>query len=183
MAEHDEPVVAEHCVRAGISHYFCKPFSAENVRELLGDVYEERGSSSRRNRKFMASPSLDQFGLIRGSSVPCVSCFDFLENLVRTDTTALIIGERGTGKELIAKTLHTVSARSQHAYLTLNCAALAENLIESELFGHEKGSFSGAQKRHLGFFERAHGGTLFLDEITEMSTELQAKLLRVLENG
>jgi transcriptional regulator with PAS, ATPase and Fis domain len=94
-----------------------------------------------------------------------------------------VVGESGTGKELVAETLHHVSSRAAGPYLAINCAAIAENLIESELFGHEKGSFSGALRRHEGFFERAHGGTLFLDEITEMSPDLQAKLLRVLESG
>ena len=97
-----------------------------------------------------------------------------------SDATVLIIGESGTGKELIAARLHELSPRSRGRYLALNCGAVSPNLIESELFGHEKGSFTGASRQHAGYFERAHGGTLFLDEITEMPLDLQVRLLRVL---
>jgi DNA-binding NtrC family response regulator len=99
-----------------------------------------------------------------------------------TDATVLIVGESGTGKELIAARLHELSHRARGRYLALNCGAVSSNLIESELFGHEKGSFTGALRQHTGYFERAHGGTLFLDEITEMPLELQVRLLRVLES-
>ena len=91
-----------------------------------------------------------------------------LERIGPTDATVLIIGESGTGKELDRRRLHELSARSRGRYLALNCGAVSPNLIESELFGHEKGSFTGASRQHAGYFERAHGGTLFLDEITEM---------------
>ena len=99
-----------------------------------------------------------------------------------SDATVLIIGESGTGKELIAARLHESSPRARGRYLALNCGAVSPNLIESELFGHEKGSFTGASRQHAGYFERAHGGTLFLDEITEMPMDLQVRLLRVLES-
>jgi len=94
-----------------------------------------------------------------------------------------VVGESGTGKELIAETLHELSRRKDRPLFAVNCGAVSPNLIESELFGHEKGSFTGADKRHIGYFERAAGGTLLLDEITEMTPELQVKLLRVLESG
>jgi len=94
-----------------------------------------------------------------------------------------ITGESGTGKEVVAQTVHDLSRRRKHPFLAVNCGAISPNLIESEIFGHEKGSFTGADRQHQGFFERAHGGTLFLDEITEMPLELQVKLLRVLETG
>ena len=94
-----------------------------------------------------------------------------------------ITGESGTGKELVAKTVHELSRRRKRPFIAVNCGAISPNLIESELFGHEKGSFTGADRQHQGFFERSHGGTLFLDEITEMPLELQVKLLRVLETG
>jgi DNA-binding NtrC family response regulator len=105
-----------------------------------------------------------------------------LSRIGPSDATVLIIGESGTGKELIAARLHELSPRSRGRYLALNCGAVSPNLIESELFGHEKGSFTGASRQHAGYFERAHGGTLFLDEITEMPLELQVRLLRVLES-
>jgi two-component system response regulator AtoC len=95
----------------------------------------------------------------------------------------LITGESGTGKELVAQTLHDLSRRRKSAFIPINCGAISPQLIESEVFGHEKGSFTGAVREHKGYFERANGGTLFLDEITEMPIELQVKLLRVLEEG
>src|SRR5579871_1942799 len=106
-----------------------------------------------------------------------------VERVAASETRVCILGETGTGKELIARTLHEKSARHAGPFVTLNCAAVPAELIESELFGHEKGSFTGATSRHLGKFEQAHGGTLFLDEIGDMPTLMQAKLLRVLEEG
>src|SRR6185369_12321941 len=100
-----------------------------------------------------------------------------------TDASVFLIGESGTGKDLAAQTLHLLSRRSKAPFLPLNCGAISPTLIESELFGHERGSFTGASHRHKGYFERSHTGTLFLDEITEMPIELQVKLLRVLETG
>jgi DNA-binding NtrC family response regulator len=183
MADEDDPGIAEACVRAGFSFYFGKPIAAASLTQLLRDITEEISAESDTGSKQAAQATLDQFGLMRGSSRAMRKLFRVLRKVGPTDTTALIIGESGTGKELIAETLHTISERADKTYLTLNCSALAENLIESELFGHEKGSFSGAHKTHIGFFERADGGTLFLDEITEMLPELQAKLLRALESG
>ena len=182
MTDTDSGELAEACIRAGFSHYFCKPFAAENLGLMLDDIREEVEASAPGGASETVQ-TLDQFGLIRGSSRPMRKLFRLLRKVGPTDTTALVIGESGTGKELVAETLHAVSNRSDGPYLTLNCSALAENLIESELFGHEKGSFSGAHKQHQGFFERADGGTLFLDEITEMLPDLQAKLLRTLESG
>lgn len=100
-----------------------------------------------------------------------------------TDATVLVLGESGTGKDLVARSIHECSRRGAGPFLAINCGAMSMALIESELFGHERGSFTGAAQRHLGHFERASGGTLFLDEITEMPVELQARLLRVIETG
>src|SRR5207249_10004702 len=99
------------------------------------------------------------------------------------EATVLLTGETGTGKELVAETTHSLSRRHKEPFLPINCGAVSPNLIESELFGHERGSFTGADRLHRGYYERAHRGTLFLDEITEMPAELQVKLLRVLESG
>src|SRR5207249_11304540 len=99
------------------------------------------------------------------------------------EATVLLTGETGTGKELVAETIHSLSRRHKEPFLPINCGAVSPNLIESELFGHERGSFTGADRMHRGYYERAHRGTLFLDEITEMPAELQVKLLRVLESG
>lgn len=100
-----------------------------------------------------------------------------------TDATVLLMGESGTGKELIAQSIHQLSQRKDHTFSAVNCGAIPHDLIEPALFGHEKGSFTGASRQHVGYFEHASGGTLFLDEITEMPVEMQVKLLRVLENG
>ncbi|WP_395704310.1 sigma-54-dependent transcriptional regulator [Aquabacterium sp.] len=106
-----------------------------------------------------------------------------IERVAPTALTVLISGESGTGKEVVARALHAASRRRDKPMLALNCGAIAPSLVESELFGHERGSFTGAERQHRGFFERADGGTLFLDEVTEMSPALQVKLLRVLESG
>src|SRR5699024_3076667 len=100
-----------------------------------------------------------------------------------SDRTVFVLGESGTGKEQVAHAIHERSARRDACFLAVNCGAISATLIESEMFGHERGSFTGADRQHKGFFERAHRGTLFLDEITEMSMDLQVKLLRVLETG
>jgi two-component system, NtrC family, response regulator AtoC len=109
--------------------------------------------------------------------------YDQISRVAPTSATVLIVGESGTGKELVARTLHDLSRRRNEPYVALNCSSLSPMLIESELFGHEKGSFTGADRQHHGVFERATRGTLFLDEVTEMPMELQVKLLRVLESG
>src|SRR5262245_65597423 len=109
--------------------------------------------------------------------------YEMLTRVAPTDASVFLIGESGTGKDLAAQTLHHLSRRSKGPFLPLNCGAISPTLIESEMFGHERGSFTGAARRHKGYFERAHGGTLFLDEISEMPFELQVKLLRVLETG
>jgi transcriptional regulator with GAF, ATPase, and Fis domain len=105
------------------------------------------------------------------------------ERVAASETRVCILGETGTGKELVARTLHEHSSRASGPFITLNCAAVPAELIESELFGHEKGSFTGAAGRHVGKFEKAEGGTIFLDEIGDMPVPMQAKLLRVLEEG
>src|SRR5262249_7110323 len=124
-----------------------------------------------------------RLGLLLGASEPMLHLYEMLNRVAPTDATVFLIGESGTGKDLAAQTLHHLSRRSKGPVLPLNCGAISPTLIESELCGHERGSFTGAAGRHKGYFERAHGGTLFLDEISEMPFELQVKLLRVLETG
>ena len=123
------------------------------------------------------------FGELVGTSQLMREVYDHISRVAPTSATVLIVGESGTGKELVARTLHDLSRRRHGPYIALNCSALSPMLIESELFGHERGSFTGADRRHHGVFERAMRGTLFLDEVTEMPAELQVKLLRVLETG
>ncbi|MFT3815586.1 MAG: sigma-54 dependent transcriptional regulator [Acidovorax sp.] len=124
-----------------------------------------------------------KFGRLWGRSPAMQQVYEQIKRVAATSITVLITGESGTGKELVAQTLHELSPRRSKPFLAVNCGAISPNLIESEIFGHEKGSFTGAERQHQGFFERAAGGTLFLDEVTEMPLELQVKLLRVLETG
>lgn len=125
----------------------------------------------------------DKFGRLYGSSPAMKEVFRLIERVAPSDASVMIVGESGCGKELIAQTIHEMSACADAPFIAINCGALPATLIESELFGYEKGAFTGANKAHQGFFERAQGGTLFLDEITEMSIDLQVRLLRVLETG
>ena len=122
------------------------------------------------------------FGLLVGKSANLRKVLGQIEAVAATSTTVLIMGETGTGKELVARAVHESSLRHNKPFVRLNCAALPSGLVESELFGHERGAFTGAVQRHQGRFELAHGGTLFLDEIGEMPLEVQAKLLRILED-
>jgi DNA-binding NtrC family response regulator len=174
---------AVEALRLGATDYLVKPVDVERLKAILrrvprsGELRAEIGELRDELRK------LGRFGHILGSSQPMQKLYDQLGRVAPTSASVLLIGESGTGKELAAQTLHDLSRRKRGAFLPLNCGAVSPQLIESELFGHEKGSFTGADRQHKGYFERAHGGSLFLDEITEMPQELQVKLLRVLETG
>ncbi|NIE66230.1 sigma-54 dependent transcriptional regulator [Burkholderia sp. Ax-1719] len=128
-------------------------------------------------------PGLQSYGLLYGSSAIMQDLYAQIERVSVTDATALIVGESGTGKELVARTIHDRSDRRDGPFIAVNCGAIPDELIEAELFGHEKGSFTGAVQARDGHFEHARGGTLFLDEVTEMSLLHQVKLLRALETG
>ncbi|MEO6594159.1 MAG: sigma-54 dependent transcriptional regulator [Planctomycetota bacterium] len=123
------------------------------------------------------------FHQLRGQSAPMLELYRQIQRVAPTDATVLLAGETGTGKEVVARTIHDLSPRRHQEFVALNCGAISATLIESELFGHEQGSFTGASRRHNGVFAQADGGTLFLDEITEMPIDLQVRLLRVLETG
>src|SRR6185503_14977847 len=174
---------AVEALRLGATDYMVKPVDVERLKAILrrvprtGELRQEIGELRDELRK------LGRFGHILGSSGTMQKLYDALGRVAPTSATVLITGESGTGKELAAQTIHDLSRRKKSPFLPLNCGAVAPQLIESELFGHERGSFTGADRQHKGFFERAHGGTIFLDEITEMPMELQVKLLRVLETG
>ena len=127
--------------------------------------------------------NLKRFGLLYGSSIAMEILYEQIDKVAPTEAAVLLIGESGTGKELIAQTIHQNSRRSDKTFIAVNCGAIPAHLIEAALFGHEKGSFTGATRQHIGYFEHAGGGTLFLDEITEMPVDMQVKLLRVLESG
>jgi len=130
-----------------------------------------------------SAPALGRFGRLYGSSTVMQDVYRMIEKVAPTEATVFITGESGCGKELVARTIHERSPRARGGFVAINCGAIPQNLIEAELFGHERGAFTGANRQHRGCFERAEGGTLFLDEITEMPIEMQVRLLRVLETG
>ncbi len=174
---------AVDALRKGAADYLVKPIDVERLRGILQRVpkpehFREEIGELREELK-----RLGRFGHIFGSSPAMHRVYDQLSRVAPTSASVLLIGESGTGKEVAAQTIHDLSRRRRQPFLPLNCGAVSPQLIESELFGHEKGSFTGADRQHRGFFERAHRGSLFLDEITEMRPELQVKLLRVLETG
>jgi DNA-binding NtrC family response regulator len=130
-----------------------------------------------------SAPALGRFGRLYGSSAVMQDVYRMIDKVAPTEATVFITGESGCGKELVARSIHERSPRARGAFVAINCGAIPQNLIEAELFGHERGAFTGANRQHRGCFERAEGGTLFLDEITEMPPEMQVRLLRVLEMG
>ncbi|MYN13024.1 response regulator [Pusillimonas sp. TS35] len=167
---------AIEALRCGAIDYLLKPVS---LRRLRGILEELRHVTPGRD----AVGASDCFAKMIGSSRAMQLLCAHIEKVAPTQATVLLVGESGTGKELAAEAIHLASPRSEGPFIAINCGAISPNLIESELFGHEKGSFTGADRQHKGYFERARGGTIFLDEITEMSMELQVRLLRVLETG
>lgn len=169
-------------LRLGAMDYLVKPVGLHRLEEILGSF-----SLPTRGAAPLAQPDMrataGRFGGLWGDSPAMQRVHQQIERVASTQVTVFITGESGTGKEVVAQTLHQLSTRRDKPFLAVNCGAISPHLIESEIFGHEKGSFTGAERQHQGFFERAAGGTLFLDEVTEMPTELQVKLLRVLETG
>ncbi len=166
---------AAEAYRIGAMEYLPKPFDLDEVRQLVQRVRPVQKTAA-------AKPAVRE-DLIIGRSQAMQDMFRTLGRVATSDLTVLITGESGTGKEMVARTLHEQSQRADKAFIAINTAAIPADLLESELFGHEKGSFTGADKTRAGRFEQADGGTLFLDEIGDMPAALQAKLLRVLEEG
>jgi len=172
---------AVQALRVGALDYLTKPIDHSRLKSILAGV-----SRTRRFRAEVRSlrgelRQLGRFGRLVGRSPAMQKVYDLIARVAPTQAGVLLTGESGTGKELAAETIHLLSRRREGPFLAVNCGAIAPTLIESELFGHEKGSFTGADGSRRGYFEEANGGTLFLDEVTEMPPELQAKLLRVLE--
>ena len=180
------PKLAVEAIQNGAVDYLSKPFAPEELLHAVDrcrehyDLKEE--NKTLRARSGGSSP-IYQLHQIVGDSPKMIDLRKFIETVAPTDSTVLILGESGTGKELVAGSIHHLSARAEKKYIRLNCAAIPENLLESELFGHEKGAFTGALRTKTGRVEEADGGTIFLDEIGDMSRPLQAKLLRFLEDG
>lgn len=170
-------------LRLGAADYLVKPI---NLRQLQGVLSRFMKPSALQAEVADLNANLAEsghFGHLWGRAQPMQRVYEQISRVAGTGVSVFVNGESGTGKELVAQTVHDLSRRRKRPFLAVNCGAISPNLIESEIFGHEKGSFTGAERQHQGFFERASGGTLFLDEITEMPLELQVKLLRVLETG
>jgi two-component system, NtrC family, response regulator AtoC len=174
---------AVEAMRRGASDYLIKPVDFSRVKQVLTNVARTRELKEQIGNLRGELRKLGRFGPLIGASPPMQRVYDLIAKVAQTDATVMLTGETGTGKELVAETTHSLSRRHKEPFLPINCGAVSPNLIESELFGHERGSFTGADRMHRGYYERAHRGTLFLDEITEMPSELQVKLLRVLETG
>ena len=175
---------AVRALHAGVIDYLIKPLNARLIQRLLGRlaVHSEIRVESASASVSRLDPATAENSLLGTAPVMC-SLRHQLDRVAPTNASVLLLGESGTGKELVAQTVHAQSPRSRQPFLPVNCGAISPQLIESEMFGHEKGSFTGADRQHKGYFERASGGTLFLDEVIEMPIELQVKLLRVLETG
>jgi len=175
---HSSVESAIEALRCGAVDYLTKPLSLRRLRGILTELKTMAGGGAEAREG-----GQDAFARIVGSSPAIQLLCAHIEKVAPTHATVLLVGESGTGKELAAEAIHLASTRHEKPFMAVNCGAISPNLIESELFGHEKGAFTGADRQHKGYFERADGGTLFLDEITEMSMELQVRLLRVLETG
>jgi DNA-binding NtrC family response regulator len=178
----DNAKTAVDALQAGAADYITKGFDIEELRQRVANILKlsELGAENERLRRELVADG--QFGRMLGASASMRGVFEMADRVAPTDTTVLILGESGTGKDLLAQEIHARSPRAAKPFVAVNCAALPENLIESELFGCERGAFTGAAQQRKGKFELASGGTLFLDEIGDMNPVTQAKVLRALEN-
>ena len=170
-------------MRLHAADYLKKPVAETQLRSVLARLSPAAAFNSEVGDLDADVERSGHFGALWGRSAAMRLVYDQLARVSRTGAAVLISGESGTGKEVVAKTIHDLSRRRGEQFLAVNCGAISPKLFESELFGHEKGSFTGADRQHIGLFEQANGGTLFLDEVTEMPADLQVKLLRVLETG
>ena len=171
---------AVNAIKLGASDFFEKPLNRERVLVSVRNVLD--AANTRRALAEVSLQQLQRYEMI-GTSAPMQRLFHEIEKVAPTKASVLITGESGTGKELISRAIHRLSPRIEGPFVKVNCAAIPRELIESELFGHERGAFTGAQQKKRGFFEQAHGGTLFLDEIGDMDLIAQAKVLRALQSG
>jgi len=173
---------AVEAMKQGAYDYLTKPFQVDEVQLIIRNALEKRRLTTENMllKREMASQS--SFAQLVGQSEAMQKVFDVVRKVADSKSNVLICGESGTGKELVARAIHFNGPHSGCPFLAVNCSALTDSLAESELFGHEKGAFTGALSRHLGLFEQANGGTLFLDEIADLPMPLQAKFLRVLDS-
>ena len=174
---------AVEAMRHGAYHYISKDFDAENVRTLVGNASERQDLSRHVMRLSAEVAEQNDREFIVGPSRATREIVELVQKIAKLSATVLILGESGTGKELLARMIHRESADPTSPFVAVNLAAIPKELVESALFGHEKGSFTGAVRQQLGKFELAGGGTLFLDEVGDLRMELQAKLLRAIQEG
>ncbi len=172
---------AVDAMKLGAADYLNKPFDVDEIRHVIERVLKERSLERESGRTRSELQSTYKFENIVGSSAAMERVYALVRRLMDNDSTVLVLGETGTGKELIARALHFNSIRRNNPFIAVHCAAIPSELLESELFGHEKGAFTGALQRRIGMFEAATGGTLFLDEIGEMPIATQSKLLRAIQ--
>src|SRR5438309_2532547 len=177
LTGHGDIPTSVRAIKAGALEFLTKPFNDED----LLDAIQQGIARDQRALKQKGELAAHKFGDIVGTSAPLQNVLNQVEVVAPTDSTVLLLGETGTGKEIIARAVLNVSSRSNRPFVKLNCAAIPSGLLESELFGHEKGAFTGAVSQKIGRFELANGGTLFLDEVGDIPLELQPKLLRVLQ--
>jgi two-component system response regulator AtoC len=183
LSGHGQAPVIVEAMRLGAADFLRKPFEAEELELAFQKALENRALKEEVHQLRDRVRSESEMLLLFGDNPKMKEVRDIIEQVADTDITVLIRGESGTGKELVARGLYQLSSRRNRPFVKVNCAALPSELLESELFGFEKGAFTGAQKRKLGKFEYANAGTIFLDEISEMQPGLQAKLLQVLQDG
>ncbi|MCA9411804.1 MAG: sigma-54-dependent Fis family transcriptional regulator [Candidatus Omnitrophica bacterium] len=183
ITAHGTVETAVEAMKLGAFDYFRKPFDVEEVKVVVDKALSIRNLKEEVTTLKKQVRERDRLDRIIGKSQKMRESFDLIEQVAPSKSTVLITGESGTGKEMIARAIHAHSPRAEKNFVAVNCAAISGELLESELFGHEKGSFTGAVSSKTGKFELANGGTLFLDEIGEMDPKLQAKLLRVLQEN
>jgi DNA-binding NtrC family response regulator len=174
---------AVDCLKFGAFDYIIKPFEVEDLLSTIRKALERKKIIMENLYLKQALDERASLGELIGKNEKIRKIYDIIESICRTDSTVFITGESGTGKEIVAETIHKKSKRANMPYIVVNCAAIPENLLESEMFGHERGAFTGALDRHIGKFELASGGTIFLDEIGEMPLNMQAKLLRTVQEN
>jgi DNA-binding NtrC family response regulator len=174
---------AVEALRRGVSDYLTKPLDVERLRKILQDISQTKRLPDELRELRSEQQRTGRFVGIVGRSEPIVGACALISRIAPSSASVLITGESGSGKDVVARAIHELSRRRHGPWVPVNCGAISPSLMESELFGHERGSFTGAERRHKGYFEQATRGTLFLDEITEMPIELQVKLLRVLETN
>ncbi|HTS17872.1 MAG TPA: sigma-54 dependent transcriptional regulator [Verrucomicrobiae bacterium] len=172
---------AVQAMKLGAADYLNKPFDVDEIRLVVDRILKEKALEREVGRLRTELQAVSKFENIVGSSAPMQKVYALVQRVMDTDTTVLVLGETGTGKELVARALHYNSVRREGPFIPVHCAAIPSELLESELFGHEKGAFTGALQRRIGMFEAAGGGTLFLDEIGEMPHGTQSKLLRAIQ--